>query len=197
MKDVVLLTGVPGAWTHRVSQYLQQTHAFQACWPGQDLTVWDADRQLRSNWQNVEVTRIHEALLDNAGQTWLTAASPRYYDVPTPGPADLLGMFPDGSRIVVVDFLLCLFLPLWSQYAAGTIVVDCDVEESEHKITVWAGSELDQTLVQRVATHYRNRLQQAMDAYAGYTLQLSTQDVRAGVNFERIDQFVETVCCTG
>lgn len=168
VQRVIGLLGLPGAPIGKVVKHLEREHSAMLCWPGQDLQIEQA-RQAYERGENLELTRMHESILGQTGKSWFTVKAPRYYDVPYPGPEEYLSMFPGDATVIVGDYRLALFFPIWNRFIDHLFVCSIKPEQAANQIQTQQRRRYDLALCRDVVEHYRVRMHEtvtaAMDRY--------------------------------
>lgn len=121
-RRVICVTGLHGAWLNQVAFRFEKAGGL-IVWPSQDLTLSGAESAYKSNAENIELTRIHDSIFDACKLSWWDQKRPKFFDTPCPGPEEYIAQFPEDSDIVLVDYRLCLFIPLWHKYITDFVFV--------------------------------------------------------------------------
>jgi hypothetical protein len=121
-RRVICVTGLHGAWLNQVAFRFEKAGA-SILWPSQDLALLEAERLYKSNAENIELLRIHTSVYDECGLHWFDTRRPRFFDMPCPGPADYIAQFRPDSDIVLVDYRLCVLIPLWHKHVTDFVFV--------------------------------------------------------------------------
>lgn len=159
---IIALTGLPGSDIGKVSKHLEM-QGMQLLWPGQDIKAKEA-RAAYQRGENIELNYIHDSIFAQTGKDWFTRRAPRYYDVPYPGPKEYLAQFNDQVDIVLADFRLIPFLPIWNNYVDHLFVCDVPPEWSAKVMFHWHKEQAALDLCSEVAQHYRQRMQETITA---------------------------------
>lgn len=162
---IIAVTGIPGAWLNQVSKHLERNDG-QILWPGQRQDMHSFQERYNDG-ENLELTRMHETILQQTGQGIYTTKAPAFWTIPYPGPEQYLNQFfkhpmmPGAGvtrRIILTDYKLCFFLPIWRAWVTDIIVCDYDLTESAQAIKRWTGAG-NTGWAEEVAAHYSARLE--------------------------------------
>jgi hypothetical protein len=136
-RRVIGVTGLHGAWLNQVAFRLEKAGAL-IVWPSQDLALHEARHKHETNGENIELLRMHDLILEECDLPWFGASRPKFFNRPYPGPLEYLDKFPDNDDVVLVDYRLCLFLPLWKDHLTDLVVVTQDVSDVNEALKAWA-----------------------------------------------------------
>lgn len=134
-RRIILVTGSHGTPLADVVKFLER-HGYLTIWPGQDLDVvcYDAQGQYLYDQyrENIEVLRLNEEILAQAGIRWDEAGElvPEGFLSPEP----LLKMFPPDRSVVLADPRFCYTLGAFS----GLVTDVIHVTDTNHKRTAAA-----------------------------------------------------------
>ena len=135
-RRVICVTGLHGAWLNQVAFRFEKAGA-SILWPSQDMSLMEATRLYKDNAENIELLRIHESVYDACGLSWCDSRRPRFFDAPCPGPDDFIAQFPEDSDIVLVDYRLCVFIPLWHKHVTDFVFVGQPKESINDTLRQW------------------------------------------------------------
>ena len=121
----IIVAGNPGALVNVVSKRLAKK-GWAIKWPNQDIDIGYGRSFYEYNGQNFEVQVIQQTICDTAKVELLSDKLPVYYDLPYPGPSELIAMFSD--RVVLSAPSLPPFLDIWR--VAADIVIDVQSDKS-------------------------------------------------------------------
>ena len=135
-RRIICVTGLHGAWLNQVAFRFERAGA-SILWPSQDLSLLEAERLYTSNAENIELLRIHTAIYDECGLNWFDTRRPKFFDAPCPGPEDYIAQFPADSDIVLVDYRLCVFIPLWHKHITDFVFVGQSRSDINDTLRQW------------------------------------------------------------
>ena len=69
-------------------------------------------------------------------------------------------MFPAGSRILVCDPRLCLFLPLWLPHLTGLMIIRADPEDGPRRLRIMQRERVTLDAARSVIHHYESTVLQ-------------------------------------
>lgn len=157
-RQVVGVTGAPGAWLNSVARCLEKRDAL-VLWPGQSLELKDARRLYEVNGENREVQRINDVVFSACNFTRFSGKTPTFFDVPFPGPREFLAKFPEDKTVVVADNALCLVWDAWAPYITGLIAVDTSPETTISFLRRWVDGNMTREECAGVHECYRSQLE--------------------------------------
>lgn len=154
-RRVVIIAGIPGCSCKAVVDTLRGW-GYASTWPGQDCDVY-LGNNCRLRGENLAVRELHDSILYEKRTNWFTDRSPKYYNIPHPGPDGVLDKFPEHQDVVLADPMFCFFLPMW--HGRYTDLIVCNWQEDVATVSVekWSGKGREDCL--GVIRHYRERLE--------------------------------------
>ena len=179
----VIVAGTPGAWVQVLNRELsaggyarvqQQvlassvTHPtalkpfpglvnfWHVLWPGQDIDIVNGRFYFEHNFQNVEVQNIHQAICDAANVSVLSSRLPEYYDLPYPGPQELVAKF-DGRPVVLSAPTMAPFLQIWRSVATCVIDIQAPEVEDLQVLEQWTKQAYTTNYLQAIRAEYNRR----------------------------------------
>lgn len=184
----IIVAGSPGAFTNVINKRLANK-GWAVKWPSQDIDV-DYGRSLfEHNAQNYEVQAINRAICDAAGVEVLSDKLPVYYDIPYPGPAELIRQFP--FHAVISAPTLPPFLDIWR--VAADIVIDIQTDEAADLtiLAKWSHGRMPENQLRAIRQVYVERYRRHLKLFPKVFTITNAEIFKK--QFEELDRFLDSV----
>lgn len=158
------MCGAPGAWLNQVAMRLE-LHACRVLWSDQVLTTKDDFRLYNANHENPEVNRINENVFRACGMSRYSGKKPKFFDVPFPGPQEIVNKFAEDEHVCIVDSGLCLLWDLWSPYITDLIIVEVGADVTAAFMQQWIDGNMGKSECARLRDFYYEQLEQSASAF--------------------------------
>lgn len=184
----IIVAGSPGAFTNVINKRLV-SKGWAVKWPNQDVDVAYGRSLLEHNAQNYEVQAINKAICDAAGVEVLSDKLPVYYDIPYPGPAELIRQFP--CHAVISAPSLPPFLDIWRVTSDIVINIQTDETSDMTVLVKWSYGKIPENRLKVIRQVYVERYQRHLKLFPKVFTITNAEIFKK--QFEELDCFLGSV----
>lgn len=184
----IIVAGSPGALVNVASKHLANK-GWAVKWPNQDLDILHGQSFYEKNGQNYEVQLIQQMICDASQISVLSDKLPVYFDLPYPGPADLVAKF--KTKAVFSAPSLPPFLDIWRVAASVVIDVQCTESADMNTLADWTHKKFTDEYLRKIRDTYISRYRQHLKLFSKVFTVTNTELVER--RFDALNRFLDSV----